>query len=243
MKPFAILNLTNGQSMSTREYSDKLICLSHPESPSTFTLSWQKRTFDLLFSSLVLVMGSPLFLLLALLIKCTSQGPVFYCSTRLGQDGRPFKCWKFRSMCKDAEEKLQRLLKEDAEKQREWQKFFKLKEDPRITWIGHFLRRTSLDEFPQFWNVLIGDLSVVGPRPFLPSELPVIKDLLGNDFHTVLTIRPGLTGIWQTSGRSHLSFEERLFLDASYLQRSSFFLDLAIIGKTIPQMLFPRGAY
>jgi len=146
-------------------------------------------------------------------------------------------------MCNNADQKLQKILSENPQARQEWQKFFKLKNDPRITFIGKFLRKTSFDELPQLWNVLAGDLSIVGPRPFLPNELPTIKDLLGDDFCAMLSIRPGLTGIWQTSGRSHLTFEERLMLDITYLQRSSFWLDIAIIGKTIPLMLFPRGAY
>jgi len=233
--------------MSTHECSANaslpLLCLSHPESPSAFTMSWQKRSFDILFSSVAIIVGAPLFILIALLIKCTSHGPIFYCSTRLGQNGKLFKFWKFRSMCKNADKKLQKILSENSQARQEWQKFFKLKNDPRITLVGKFLRKTSFDELPQFWNVLTGDLSIVGPRPFLPNELSTIKDLLGDDFCAMLSIRPGLTGIWQTSGRSHLTFEERLMLDITYLQRSSFLLDLAIIGKTIPLMLFPRGAY
>jgi undecaprenyl-phosphate galactose phosphotransferase len=203
----------------------------------------RKRGFDILFSALVLLCGLPLFLLIALIIKSTSSGPVLYCSTRLGRDGKLFKFWKFRSMYQDADQQLDTLLKSDPARYREWRLYFKLKNDPRITPFGKFLRKTSLDEFPQFWNVLKGDLSLVGPRPYLPSELGRIKRIAGSEMSKILALRPGLTGVWQTSGRSYLTFDQRVRLDLDYVSRRSFLRDLELIAKTVPLLLFHKGAF
>lgn len=202
-----------------------------------------KRSFDILLSCCVLLFGAPLFLIIALIIKCTSDGPIFYCSLRLGRDGRLFKFWKFRSMYKDASQKLEQLLKDNPEFQKEWKVYFKLKHDPRVTPFGKFLRKTSLDEFPQFWNVLKGELSLVGPRPYLPNELDAIKKIAGVNVRKMLSIRPGLTGVWQISGRSDLTFEQRVTLDLAYISSRSFLFDLQLIAKTIPALLFAKGAF
>ncbi|MBS0620461.1 MAG: sugar transferase [Verrucomicrobia bacterium] len=202
-----------------------------------------KRVFDILFSLCALIAGLPLFLLVALLVKISSKGPILYCSKRLGQSGRLFRFWKFRSMYCDSDRRLRALLRENPQLQEEWNDFFKLKNDPRLTPVGKFLRKTSLDELPQFWNVLIGDLSIVGPRPYLPREADTIRKILGKDFDKLFSIRPGLTGIWQTSGRSFLPFEQRVLLDLSYVGECSFLFDLRLIGKTIPMLLFPKGAF
>jgi undecaprenyl-phosphate galactose phosphotransferase len=204
---------------------------------------WLKRSFDILLSCCVLFFGLPLFIIIALIIKCTSDGPVFYCSLRLGRDGKLFKFWKFRSMYKDASQKLEQLLKDNPDLRKEWKVYFKLKNDPRITPFGKFLRKTSLDEFPQFWNVLKGELSIVGPRPYLPNELDAIKKIAGPNIRKMLSVRPGLTGIWQTSGRSYLTFEQRVKLDLAYIGSRSFLFDLRLIAKTIPVLLFPKGAF
>jgi undecaprenyl-phosphate galactose phosphotransferase len=204
---------------------------------------WVKRSFDILVSSLFLFMGFPFFLIIALIIKCTSSGPIFYCSFRLGRNGKLFKFWKFRSMYKDASEKLDYLLKNNPQLRKEWNVYFKLKNDPRITPFGKFLRKTSLDELPQFWNVLKGELSMVGPRPYLPNELYAIKKIAGPNMGRMLSIRPGLTGIWQTSGRNFLTFEQRVKLDIAYIGSRSFLFDLCLIAKTIPLLLFPKGAF
>jgi exopolysaccharide production protein ExoY len=198
-----------------------------------------KRVFDILFSIFILLLTAPLFLIISATIKFTSPGPVYYVSRRLGKGGRIIKCFKFRTMCIDAEEKLSHILQADSKLRMEWKKYSKLKDDPRITGIGRLLRKSSLDELPQFLNVLTGDLSVVGPRPFVHKEIKkyrVKKEKL-------LSIRPGITGIWQTSGRNLLTFEERLNLDEIYLEKQSFLLDLKLIWKTILMMFFPKGAY
>jgi len=204
---------------------------------------WVKGTFDILFSLTALIVASPLFIVIALLVKISSPGPVFYCSLRIGRKGRLFKFWKFRSMHRDADQRLEVMLSSDPLLQKEWQTYFKLKKDPRLTRIGKFLRRTSLDELPQFWNVLVRDLSIVGPRPYLPRETERIQSIAGKEMEKIFSVRPGLTGIWQTSGRNILTFEDRVNLDLSYLDQRSFLFDLRLIGKTLPTLLFQKGAF
>lgn len=199
-----------------------------------------KRAFDILFSFLVLVLGSPVFLLIALAIRLTSKGKILYSHERIGRGGTPFQCYKFRTMHPDADERLQEILKNDPDRREEWQQTRKLKNDPRITPIGSFLRRTSLDELPQFWNVLRGDLSVVGPRPVVQVE---VTEHLGVKAYKILSIRPGLTGIWQVSGRSDTSYQTRIKFDEEYVDTHSFILDIKLIAKTIPSMISSRGAY
>lgn len=213
---------------------------------SSETKIWRdyfKRSFDILLSITILLCGFPIFLSIAVLVKCSSRGPIFYPSMRLGRNGQLFKFWKFRSMHIDAERKLEQLLKENPELRREWEIYFKLRNDPRRTAIGKFLRSSSLDEIPQFWNVLCGDLSIVGPRPYLPNELEAIKKIAGEKVQAMLAVRPGLTGVWQTSGRNSLTFEDRVKLDLEYLTARSFLFDLRLIAKTIPVLLFPKGAF
>jgi exopolysaccharide production protein ExoY len=205
--------------------------------------NWLKRSFDILFSLAALALCLPLFAVIALLVKLSSPGPVFYCSLRIGRKGRLFKFWKFRSMHRDADQRLEVMLSGDPAMRREWQKYFKLKNDPRLTRIGSFLRKTSLDELPQFLNVLMGDLSIVGPRPYLPREAEVIRKILRSDMEKMFSVRPGLTGIWQTAGRNFLTFEERVRLEVSYVDKRSFLFDLRLIAKTIPILIFRKGAF
>lgn len=199
-----------------------------------------KRIFDIFFSLCVLILGSPLFLLIILVIKCSSKGNAIYSQERIGRGGSTFKCYKFRTMHPDADSLLKEILMKDTKKLKEWRETHKLKDDPRITPIGVWLRRTSLDELPQFWNVLQGDLSVVGPRPVVEEE--VIKHY-GPKAYKILSIRPGLTGIWQISGRNDMSYEQRVALDERYVDTQAFMLDLKIIIKTIPCMINSKGAY
>jgi len=207
-----------------------------------------KRVFDLTFSILILLLTSPLLFTVALLVRCTSKGPVFYKSVRLGRGGKVIYCWKFRSMYSDADKRLKKMLASDRDKRVEWKKFQKLKQDPRVTPVGKFLRKTSLDEWPQFWNVFKGDLSVVGPRPPTlvgPPEsfLFEIRKWYGPSTNKILSVRPGLTGVWQTSGRSEIAFEERVRIEEQYAENRTFLRDLVLIVKTIPVMLFSKGAY
>jgi lipopolysaccharide/colanic/teichoic acid biosynthesis glycosyltransferase len=200
-----------------------------------------KRTGDIVFSLAVLTLGSPLFLALAVLVKLSSPGPVFYVQRRIGRGYKGFGCIKFRTMRKDADRILKTLLEESPELKAEFKKDHKLKADPRITPIGGFLRRSSLDELPQFLNVLRGQMSVVGPRPIVWDEL----ERYGRRMDEVLAVRPGLTGLWQVSGRNNLSYDARVKLDITYARRRTFLLDLAIIVRTVGVVLYPRdrGAY
>jgi len=199
-----------------------------------------KRIFDILFSSAIMVLFSPLYLILCFLAWSSSPGPIFFITPRVGRGGKIIHCVKFRTMYKNADEVLKEILLKDKDLAEEYAKFCKLKKDPRITPIGRFLRKMSLDELPQFWNVLKGDLSVVGPRPAFLDE---IKSYYGEKAIKILSYRPGITGIWQTSGRNHLPMSERVRLEEVYVENQTFFKDLILICKTIPVMLFSKGAY
>ncbi|HAZ47609.1 MAG TPA: galactosyl-1-phosphate transferase [Cyanobacteria bacterium UBA11369] len=200
-----------------------------------------KRLFDILFSLSVLILFSPIYLVLALLIAVSSPGPIFYLQERVGRNYKRFGCIKFRTMIVNADEVLRQMMETDQALRQEFADNFKLKHDPRITWIGRFLRVTSLDEFPQFWNVLKGDMSVVGPRPLVPDELYMYGDRMDK----VLTIKPGITGLWQVSGRNDIPYERRVKIDVYYVNNRNFWLDVWIIIKTLGVVFFPNnnGAY
>ncbi len=200
-----------------------------------------KRLFDVLFSLCVLTLGFPLYLLIALLVKSSSAGPIFYIQERIGLRYKRFGCIKFRTMLADADISLPQVLAQSASMRKEFERDFKLKKDPRITKIGHFLRRSSLDELPQFLNVLRGDMSVVGPRPIVEKEL----SRYGEFMDEIVKVRPGLTGLWQVSGRNNLAYERRVSLDLAYVRGRNLFLDLKIIFRTFSVLLRPtdRGAY
>ncbi|MBS0629035.1 MAG: sugar transferase [Verrucomicrobia bacterium] len=206
-----------------------------------------KRVFDIIFSSCVLFFGSPIFLFLLLLVQLTSKGPPVYKSLRMGKGGKLIKCWKFRTMVLNADAHLDAILKANPPLRTEWETFHKLKKDPRLTLVGGFLRKSSLDELPQFWNVLKGDLSVVGPRPievrFPQRAIEEIRERYRERTEKILSVKPGITCIWQTQGRNLLSFDERAALEERYVETRSFWLDLKIILKTIPAVIFPKGAY
>lgn len=199
-----------------------------------------KRIFDVLFSLLALAICSPLFVIIALAIRFTSKGKVIFTQDRIGRGGRTFKCLKFRTMYPDAEKRLKMIFERHPQLKLEWEKQHKLKNDPRITRVGAFLRKTSLDELPQFWNVLKGDLSVVGPRPVVHEE--IVKHY-GMKAAKILSIRPGITGMWQVSGRSDTSYSTRIKLDEKYVDNHSISLDLKLILRTIPKIVKTQGAY
>jgi lipopolysaccharide/colanic/teichoic acid biosynthesis glycosyltransferase len=203
--------------------------------------SWIKRVGDVAFSLSVLILFAPFYSVIAALIALTSDGPIFYVQERVGKDFRHFGCIKFRTMVADADRQIAGLLAESPERQAEFEANFKLKQDPRITAVGQFLRVTSLDEFPQFWNVLMGDMSVVGPRPLVPEEL----SRYGLAIEKVLTIRPGITGLWQVSGRNDIPYPQRVRMDNFYAGSRNLALDMVIIVRTIGVILFPKnnGAY
>lgn len=200
--------------------------------------NWQrsvKRGFDILFALTVLVVGAPVWLLIALAIKLDSRGPVFYSQTRLGRRGEPFPFLKFRSMYVNADQLLEQLrMRQNARGVH-----FKDRNDPRRTRVGSFLRKTSLDEIPNFINVLRGEMSVIGPRPPLPSEFINYEDWE----KARLEATPGITGIWQVRGRSDIDFDEMVLMDLYYIENWSLRLDLQILLRTIPAVLFSRGAY
>ncbi|WP_158545402.1 exopolysaccharide biosynthesis polyprenyl glycosylphosphotransferase [Bremerella cremea] len=204
-----------------------------------------KRAFDLLVASVALVLLSPFFLAIVLLIRIGSPGPVFYGQTRVGRFGVSFTAWKFRTMRVNAEYVLEECLRNDPALRAEWEATHKLKRDPRITWVGQFLRKTSLDELPQLWNILIGQMSVVGPRPIVDSETydrAYIVDY-PNAFAAYKTVRPGLTGMWQISCRNRGTYEMRIHWDVYYIQNWSLWLDLYITLRTVRTVLLREGAY
>ncbi len=196
-----------------------------------------KRTFDVIFSLAVLVFFAPVYILIGLLIYLNSPGPILYKQKRVGKNGKLFTCMKFRTMIVGADKMLEQLLQSCPHCRAEFENNFKLKDDPRITPIGRWLRWTSLDEFPQFWNVLVGDMSVVGPRPLVPEELVKYGDAIDQ----VLSIKPGITGLWQVSGRNDIPYPKRIQIDVYYVRHHNFWLDIWIILKTIGVIIFPKG--
>ena len=200
-----------------------------------------KYSLDFIFSFILLILGAPLIIFISLLIKFSSRGPIFYKQKRIGKNKKNFKCIKFRTMFPESEDILQNMLSKNEELRIEYQKDFKLKNDPRITPIGKLLRKSSLDEIPQFLNVLRGEMSIVGPRPIVKKEV----SKYGDKFKKVSSVRPGITGLWQVSGRNNLSYKKRIELDSIYIKEVSLLMDLRIIIRTIGVILFPkdRGAF
>lgn len=206
------------RSLSQRRYNEKL-----------------KRAADLL----LLAVGLPVFLpvlVLACLALRLEGGSVFYRQARLGRDGRVFSIWKLRTMVTDAEAKLQQMIAQDATLRAEWETYQKLKRDPRVTWLGRWLRATSIDELPQLWNVLRGDMSLVGPRPMLPEQLP-----LYGRADAYFALRPGITGLWQVSDRNEAGFEQRARADHTYLRNLSLRQDIKILFATVAVVLGASG--
>ena len=198
-----------------------------------------KRLFDIAFSVGAILFFLPFGLIIALLIKLSSKGPILYACTRIGLGGKPIQCWKFRTMCLDAETKLATVLASDEKLKGEWEQYQKLSQDPRInTEIGRFLRKTSLDELPQFWNVLTGEMSLVGARPPTPAE---VEHYSPHHFER-LRMKPGLTGLWQLYGNNAVNdFEDIVKLDCRYIDNWSLWLDVKILIRTIPKILRGGG--
>jgi lipopolysaccharide/colanic/teichoic acid biosynthesis glycosyltransferase len=196
-----------------------------------------KRLIDISGAAVGLLIAAPLFLVVAAIIRATSPGPALLRQTRIGKDGKPFALFKFRSMYVDAE--ARRAALEQHNQHGADGVTFKLRRDPRVTPVGRLLRRSSIDEMPQLWNVLIGDMSLVGPRPPLPAE---VARYLPRQ-HRRLEAKPGLTCLWQVGGRSDLPFERQVDLDIEYLARRNTLLDLVILLRTVPAVLTARGAY
>lgn len=199
-----------------------------------------KRIVDVLAGIVGVVLLIPIMIVVEALriIKKENDGPLFYTQLRIGKNGRQFKMYKFRSMCMNADEKLKEYLQENEEARKEYKKYKKLKCDPRITKVGKVLRATSLDEFPQFINVLKGDMSLVGPRPYLPRE----QKEMGEYYIGIIKVKPGITGPWQIKGRSKITFEDRLKMDFEYANKSSLLRDAKILVKTFTKVIDKDGA-
>ncbi|MGG0750468.1 sugar transferase [Priestia megaterium] len=222
-----------------KDASDKLnapqIVADIPVSQSSSYL-FLKRTFDITGALLGIIFLSLVFFIVAVLIKLEDpKGPIFFSQKRIGKNGQEFHMYKFRSMVTDAEARLQDLLKHNETTGA----MFKMKNDPRVTKIGRFIRKTSIDELPQLWNVLKGDMTLVGPRPPLQRE---VAEYTGYQLQRLL-VTPGCTGLWQVSGRSNIGFEEMVELDLSYIQSRTFFMDIKIIFKTVTMLFGSKGAY
>ena len=198
-----------------------------------------KRIFDIVATVCGGILILPIFAIIAVLIYLDSPGPIVFGHNRVGQGGKEFSCYKFRSMVPNAQEALELYLKENPEAREEWEREFKLKDDPRVTRIGKFLRKTSLDELPQLWNVLVGDMSLVGPRPIVRDEIVKYGDYI-NDFYLV---PPGITGVWQVSGRSDTTYEERVLMDSWYVHNWSVWIDIVYLLKTVLVVYKAKGAY
>jgi Undecaprenyl-phosphate galactose phosphotransferase WbaP len=199
----------------------------------------QKRFLDLAITIVGGLVILPLLLLIALAVKIDSRGPALYRHKRLGRGGKPFMAVKFRSMVQDADAKLKRYLDANPQARLEWEAGYKLKDDPRVTRVGRFLRRTSIDEFPQLINVLKGEMSLVGPRPIVEAEIAKY----GPAYTRFSRLTPGMTGLWQVSGRSDTGYDERVALDSYYCQSWSIWLDIYILARTAGVIFHGKGAY
>ena len=213
----------------------KVVLLNKDKIRSRFVFHSMKCLFDIVAATCGIVILSPLMIIIAVLIKAEDHGPVFYKQVRVGKNGKTFKMYKFRSMFVNADKMLDKLKEQnDVDGP-----MFKMKDDPRVTKIGHFIRKHSLDELPQFLNVLKGDMSLVGPRPPLPSEVAEYSEY---DKQRLLVI-PGCTGLWQVTERNEVGFNEMVQLDIQYIKRASFMFDLWIIWKTVEIVIKPNGSY
>lgn len=197
-----------------------------------------KRIFDVVLALFLLLALSPIMIGIALLIWANGRNPVFG-HTRVGKSGQLFRCYKFRTMVPDADARLAHLLFTRPDLEQEWKEDFKLRSDPRITVLGSFLRKTSMDELPQLWNVIKGDMSLVGPRPIIIPEL----DKYGDKIRHYLSVKPGITGLWQVGGRNNLTYDERVALDVNYVENHSLILDIIILFKTIFAVFAFKGAF
>ena len=201
-------------------------------------LRMEKQILDRVLALVAFIVLSPFFVVVPILVKLTSRGPVFYRQDRLGKRGRPIRVWKFRSMYADADERLKAILESDPARRAEWDASFKLRDDPRVTPLGRFLRKTSIDEFPQLFNVFAGDMALVGPRPIVEKEV----HYYGSSYETFASVKPGITGLWQASGRSDTDYQRRVALDVHYVLNWSPWMDIWILYRTVYAVVFMRGA-
>ena len=220
-------------------FNEKLMLLRLKNNLARSWNRYLKTIFDFALTLVGTVAISPILIFIAIWIYIDSPGPVIFKHTRIGKNGKKFPCYKFRSMCIDAKEKLAELLENDPVAKAEWERDFKLKNDPRITKSGAFLRRTSLDELPQIFNVLKGDMSLVGPRPVIEEELERYGEYV-NDY---LMVKPGITGMWQINGRNDTSYAERVCMDSWYVRNWSIWIDNLILWRTLKSVIRCKGAY
>lgn len=218
---------------------DGILALEVRRNLLSWQSQWVKRILDAFLSLVVGLLSLPVSLLIGLALMSEREGPIFYGHERVGKEGRAFTAWKFRTMVRDADRVLDQALESDPDLQLEWKRTQKLRDDPRLTRVGKLLRRLSLDELPQLWNILRQEMSLVGPRPIVREEI----QKYGEAFELYAQVRPGLTGLWQVSGRSNLTYEERVRLDAYYVRNWSVWLDLVIMIRTVVAVLTGRGAY
>ena len=217
---------------------EDLAALVRPHQRETISLRIEKWLLDKLLAVIAFVLLLPFFVVIPILIKLTSRGPVFYRQNRLGRGGQPIRVWKFRSMYADADRRLASILASDPAKKAEWEANFKLADDPRVTPLGRLLRKTSIDEFPQLFNVFAGDMALVGPRPIVSDEVKYY----GAAYDIFSSVHPGVTGLWQASGRSGTDYARRVALDTYYVLNWSPWMDVWILFRTIGAVLFMRGA-
>ncbi|ABJ67656.1 UDP-glucose:undecaprenyl-phosphate glucose-1-phosphate transferase [Pediococcus pentosaceus] len=214
---------------------NKKVLIDEQAQNQRYVYRFFKRMLDIVASVIGLIVLSPVFLIVSLAIKAEDRGPIFYSQVRLGKGQRPFKMWKFRSMIVDADKKLEKLLEQNEVEGA----MFKMKEDPRITKVGRFTRKHSLDELPQLWNVLKGEMSLVGPRPPLERE---VADYSEYDKQRLI-VKPGCTGFWQVTARNDVDFEGMVNLDLEYIERSGVLFDIGILFRTVAIVFKPNGAY
>lgn len=229
---------TLGQELSFQAASYDLRIDDIPRS-GTLVTPRLKRLMDIVGAATALLLCAPLLCVIAAAIRLDSKGGIFFGHKRIGKGGRVFRAWKFRTMVPDAEATLSKYLRLNPHHRETWEREQKLRDDPRVTRVGRWLRRTSLDELPQLWNVLTGEMSLVGPRPIITEEVW----RYGDSFHYYTSVSPGITGLWQVSGRNNTTYEERVSLDTSYVRNRSLHLDLSILFRTVGVVLRCEGAY
>jgi lipopolysaccharide/colanic/teichoic acid biosynthesis glycosyltransferase len=232
----------DGSADLTLQYA--IIERSRPSFPMFKTLGKRSsdtliRVLDIVISLFALIFYAPVLISVGLMVKAQDGGSIFFGQSRIGYGGRDFTCYKFRSMLTDSQVRLKNLLATDAAARAEWIRDHKLKNDPRITGFGRFIRKSSLDEFPQLWNVLKGDMSLVGPRPIVQEEICKY----GRTFVRYASVKPGITGLWQVSGRNNVSYSRRVAMDRLYCRRRNLWLYLYILAATGPSILTQRGSY
>jgi Undecaprenyl-phosphate galactose phosphotransferase WbaP len=225
--------------MSEIVYANQVLAPSRARAPRLSLDQPLTELMNFTVALLALIFLAPLMIAVAIAVYAQDGGPILFAHRRLGKDGRYFPCLKFRSMAVDAEQRLKALLASDPEARAEWEKDHKLRNDPRVTKLGAFLRKTSLDELPQLINVLRGEMSLVGPRPIVDAEIPKY----GRRFQNYCSVKPGITGLWQVSGRNDTTYRARVALDCIYAAKRNVWMDAGVLAMTVPAVLTRRGSY